>query len=156
MKIAILSRQPRSYSTKRLKEAAIKRGHKTRVLDTLKFSLMVEHGSPEIYYKHRAFDIPDAIIPRIGASITFFGVAVVRQFEQMGVYTCSESIAIKSSRDKLRAMQIMSRHDIGMPPTFFVRAKDDILPAIKRIGGPPVIIKILEGTQGVGVILAET
>lgn len=156
MKIGILSRQPRSYSTRRLKEAAKDRGHKVRVYDTLKFSIVVEHGEPDIRFKHQPMDSLDAIIPRIGASITFFGVAVVKQFEAMGVYTCNESIAIRSSRDKLRAMQILSRYDLGIPTTVFVRDKDEILPAIERIGGTPVIIKLLEGTQGVGVILADT
>ncbi len=156
MKIGILSRQPRSYSTRRLKEAALGRGHKVRILDTLKFSLMVEHETPDIFYNHRRLGTQDAIIPRIGSSITFFGTAVVNQFEQMGTYVCNESNAIKNSRDKLRSMQILSRHDIGIPSTVFVKDKNEIMPAIDRIGGPPVIVKLLEGTQGVGVILAET
>ncbi len=156
MRIAILSRMPRSYSTRRLRQACVDRGHQVQVLDTLRFSIMVEKDEPELFYRHRRIPAYDAVIPRIGASITFFGVAVVRQFEQMGVYVANESIAITRSRDKLRAMQILSRHDIGMPPTMFVRDKDEILPAIRRVGGVPVIIKVLEGTQGVGVILAET
>lgn len=156
MKVVILSRMKRCYSTRRLKEACTKRGHVAQVLDTLKFSMMLERDEPELYYRHRRIGNVDAVIPRIGASITFFGVSVVRQFEQMGVYCANESIAITRSRDKLRATQILSRYDIGIPPTVFVRDRDEILPAIDRIGGVPVIIKLLEGTQGVGVILAET
>lgn len=156
MKIAILSRQPKCYSTARLKKAAVQRGHKVRVMDTLRFSMQVEHGNPDMYYEHKALPPLDAVVPRIGASITFFGVAVVKQFEEMGIYTANDSLAIRSSRDKLRAMQILSRYDIGIPTTIFVRDKEEIMPSIERIGGPPVIIKLLEGTQGVGVILAET
>ncbi|MCA9415378.1 MAG: RimK family alpha-L-glutamate ligase, partial [Candidatus Omnitrophica bacterium] len=156
MKLAILSRSQRSYSTKRLKQAALQRGHKVRVLDTMKFSIGVESESPELYYRGKPLSTYDAVLPRIGQSITFFGCAVVRQFEQMGVYTANESLAIGRSRDKLRSMQVLSRHEIGIPATAFVRDKNDILPAIERVGGAPVIIKLLEGTQGVGVILADT
>lgn len=156
MRIAILSRQPRSYSTARLKKAAAERGHKVRVLNTLRFSMQVEHGQPDMYFENKPLPPLDAVIPRIGASVTFFGVAVVKQFEEMGIYTANDSLAIRSSRDKLRAMQILSRYDVGIPTTIFVRDKDEIMPSIERIGGPPVIIKLLEGTQGVGVILAET
>lgn len=156
MKIGILSREPRNYSTRRLREAAKLRGHRVRVLDTLKFSIFLEHGEPDVYYRHQRLNPLDAVIPRIGASITFFGVAVVKQFEQMGVYVCNESLAIRNSRDKLRAMQILSRYDVGIPTTVFVRDPAEVMPAIARLGGPPVIIKLLEGTQGVGVILAET
>lgn len=156
MKIAILSRGPKSYSTRRLREAALLRNHKVRVLDTLKFSIGVEEENPDLFYRGKRLSTYDAVIPRIGSSITFFGTAVVRQFEQMGVYTANESLAIGRSRDKLRSMQIFSRHDIGIPATAFVRDKHDILPSIERVGGAPVIIKLLEGTQGVGVILADT
>ena len=156
MKIAILSRSPRSYSTRRLKEAAHSRGHKVKIMDTLKFSIILEKNQPGLLYRHRNIPVPDAVIPRIGASITFFGLSVLRQFEQMGAYTANESIPIARSRDKLRAMQILSRQDIGIPATAFVRDKDEFLPAIERVGGTPVIIKMLEGTQGVGVILAGT
>lgn len=156
MKIGILSREPRNYSTRRLREAAKNRGHNVRVLDTLKFSIFLEHGEPDLYYRHRRLNPLDAVIPRIGASITFFGAAVVKQFEQMGIYVCNESLAIRNSRDKLRAMQILSRYDVGIPTTVFVRDPSEVMPAIARLGGPPVIIKLLEGTQGVGVILAET
>jgi ribosomal protein S6--L-glutamate ligase len=156
MKICILSRNRHCYSTRRLKEAAQKRGHKAVVLDTLKFSIELEKEAPELFYKNKRLSQYDAVIPRIGASITFYGLSVLRQFEQMGVYAANESLAISRSRDKLRAMQTLSRHDIGIPPTSFVRNKKDAIPAIERIGGAPVIIKVLEGTQGVGVILADT
>ena len=156
MKIGILSRQPRIYSTRRLKEAAKERGHNVRVFDTLKFSLGVEHKAPHLRYNGRVMPTVDAIIPRIGASITTFGTAVVRQFQQQGIYTQNTALAITKSRDKLRCFQEFSRHDIGLPPTEFVRRREDILPAINRVGGAPVIIKLLEGTQGVGVILAES
>jgi ribosomal protein S6--L-glutamate ligase len=156
MKIAILSRAPSSYSTGRLRTAAIARGHTVKILDTLRFSIEVEHGSPQLMYNARPLSAYDAVIPRIGASITYYGTAVVRQFEQMGVYTPSSANGIGNSRDKLRALQILSRHDIGLPHTAFVRQKRDVLPAIERVGGAPVIIKLLEGTQGVGVILADS
>ncbi len=156
MKIAILSRSLNCYSTRRLKEASMTRGHKCLVLDTLRFSLNLERDNPALYYKGKKLSTYDAIIPRIGASITFYGLAVMRQFEQMGVFNLNPAIAIARSRDKLHSMQILSRHDIGLPHTAFVRRRDDVLPAIERVGGAPVIIKLLEGTQGVGVILADT
>jgi ribosomal protein S6--L-glutamate ligase len=156
MKLAILSRSPRAYSTRRLREAAVSRGHTVKVLDTLKFSIEVEQGAPDLYYGSKHLSDYDAVIPRIGASITFFGMAVVRQFEQLDVYTPNPAHGIANSRDKLRSLQILSRHDIGLPHTAFVRRKQDVLPAIERVGGAPVIIKLLEGTQGVGVILAES
>lgn len=156
MRFAILSRGPRLYSTRRLKEAAIARGHKIDVLDTLKFSIVVQQQSPDLLYRGKPVSHFDGVIPRIGASITFFGCAVVRQFEQMGVFTLNGSSAISVSRDKLRSLQVISRHDVGLPQTVFVRRKEDVIPAINRVGGAPVIIKLLEGTQGVGVILAES
>jgi ribosomal protein S6--L-glutamate ligase len=155
MRIGILSRSVRIYSTRRLKEAAETRGHTVRVLYPLNFSMHVEQDEPELYYRARRAPLCDAIIPRIGTSLTFFGCAVVRQLEQMGVFTVNTSHAISVSRDKLRSLQILSRHDIGLPPTAFARRREDILPSIERVGGAPVIIKLLEGTQGVGVILAE-
>ncbi len=155
MKIAILSRSPRSYSTSRLREAAVERGLQVKVLDTLRFSMDVEAGHPQLYFRSKPLSTYDAVLPRIGASITFFGMAVVRQFEQMDVFCANSSNGIANSRDKLRSLQILSRHRIGMPQTTFVRNRQDILPAIERIGGAPVIIKLLEGTQGTGVILAE-
>ncbi|MGI6461165.1 MAG: 30S ribosomal protein S6--L-glutamate ligase [Candidatus Hydrogenedentales bacterium] len=156
MKIGILSRQPRSYSTRRLREAAKRRGHSVRVLDTLRFAISLEKQEPNLYYRGRKLPALDAVIPRIGASITFYGLAVLRQFEQMGIYVASDSAAIARSRDKLCATQLFSRHSICIPATEFVRDSSDILPAIRRVGGVPVIIKVIEGTQGVGVILAET
>lgn len=156
MKLAILSRAPRSYSTRRLRLAAEERGHQVKVLDTTKFSIDVSAGFPELFFRSKLLSSYDAILPRIGASITYFGTAVVRQFEQMSVYTPNSSNGIMNSRDKLRALQILSRHELGMPDTTFVRDRNDILPAIERVGGTPIVIKLLEGTQGVGVILAET
>jgi ribosomal protein S6--L-glutamate ligase len=156
MKLAILSRSFDCYSTRRLREAAISRGHKVKVLDTLKFSIDLEEGQPDLYFRSKHLSHYDAVLPRIGASITYFGTAVVRQFEQMDVFTANSSAGIVNSRDKLRCLQILSRHGLGMPTTTFVRDRTDILPAIERIGGAPVIIKLLEGTQGVGVILADT
>ena len=156
MNLGILSRSSRAYSTRRLREAAVERGHKVRVYDTLKFSMILEKREPDLHYRHRKLPELDGVVPRIGASITFYGLAVVQQFEQMGIHVVNSSLAIARSRDKLRSMQLLSRHDIGIPPTVFVRDKDDILPGIRRIGGCPVIIKVLEGTQGIGVILAES
>ncbi|UJR78208.1 30S ribosomal protein S6--L-glutamate ligase [Sandaracinus amylolyticus] len=156
MRIAILSRARGCYSTRRLREACLARGHETKVLDTLRFSMAVEQGQPELYYKERRLSRYDAVIPRVGASITFYGTAVVRQFEQMGVFTLNGSHAITVARDKLRALQVLSRHNVGFPATTFVRHRDDLLPAIDRLGGGPVVVKMLEGTQGMGVILADS
>lgn len=157
MKIAMLSRHPKSYTAGRFKEAAKERGHSLRVLDTLKFSLYLEEGHPNLTYDGKELAHYDAIIPRIGASLTFFGTAVVRHFEQMGVYTLNSSQAIAVSRDKLRSLQILSRHEkIGIPHTAFVRSGGDIAQAIEKISDQSIIIKLLEGTQGVGVMLAES
>jgi ribosomal protein S6--L-glutamate ligase len=156
MKLAILSRSPKCYSTRRLREAAQQRGHQVKVLGTVKFSIDLQEGEPDLYFRSKQLGQYDAVLPRIGASITYFGTAVVRQFEQMDVFCANSSIAIANSRDKLRSMQILSRHHIGMPRSTFVRNKNDVLPAIERVGGAPVIIKLLEGTQGVGVILADS
>jgi len=156
MKLAILSCGPRSYSTRRLREAAEQRGHKVLVLNTLKFAIDLERGAPELYFRQKQLSQYDAVLPRIGASITYFGTAVVRQFEQMDVFCANSSAGISNSRDKLRSLQILSKHRIGIPQTTFVRDKKDVLPAIARVGGAPVIIKLLEGTQGIGVLLAET
>ncbi|MFG0312573.1 MAG: 30S ribosomal protein S6--L-glutamate ligase [Phycisphaerales bacterium] len=156
MKIAILSRSPRCYSTRRLREAALARGHKPTVLDTLRFAISLEEGEPDLHYKGKTLSHYDAVVPRIGASVTYYGTAVVRQFEQMNVFCLNGANGIANSRDKLRSLQILSRHDVGIPATEFVRDKADVLPAIERAGGAPVIIKLLEGTQGVGVILAES
>ncbi|MCJ7726558.1 MAG: RimK family alpha-L-glutamate ligase [Acidimicrobiia bacterium] len=154
MKLAILSRAPRTYSTQRLKAAAVDRGLQVRVLDTLRFAIDLSGGQPDLQYRGKTLSPYDAVLPRIGASITFFGLAVVRQFEQMDVYTPVTSNGIANSRDKLRSIQILSRHDIGIPATTFVRDRADVLSAIERVGGAPVVIKLLEGTQGIGVILA--
>jgi ribosomal protein S6--L-glutamate ligase len=154
MKIGILSRSPRAYSTMRLKAAALERGHECRVLNTMRFAIDLAGDEPDMQYRGKHLSDYDAVLPRIGASITYFGTAVVRQFEQMDVYTPNTSNGIANSRDKLRATQILSRHDIGMPKTSFVRDKADVLPAIELVGGAPVVIKLLEGTQGIGVILA--
>lgn len=156
MKLGILSCNARCYSTKRLIQAATERGHKVRVLNTLRFAIDVATGKPDLYYHGKHLRLIDAVLPRIGASITYFGTAVVRQFEQMDIYSANSSNGIMNSRDKLRSLQILSRHQLGMPQTTFVRDRSDVLPAIERVGGAPVIIKLLEGTQGVGVILAES
>jgi ribosomal protein S6--L-glutamate ligase len=156
MKIAIMSRGPKLYSTKRLVEACADRGHKPEILDTTKFSINVESGNPNLIYKNKDIAKFDAVIPRIGASITFFGTAVLRQFEQMGLYCLNSSLGIVSSRDKLRSIQLLAKHNLGFPQTIFVKNKEMIIPAIEELGGAPVIIKLLEGTQGIGVILADT
>jgi ribosomal protein S6--L-glutamate ligase len=156
MRIAILSQNARLYSTRRLREACRDRGHKVDVLNTLQFSIHLAPEEPDLWYRNKPVKHYDAVVPRIGASITFFGTAVVRQFEQMGVFCLNSTRGIAASRDKLRAMQILSRHDIGIPATAFVRQRDAVMPAIQEVGGAPVIIKLLEGTQGVGVILADS
>jgi len=156
MKLAILSKEPNNYSTQRLVEAAKQRGHTVKILNTLKFALDLEELSPELYYRQKLLSDYDAVLPRVGTSITYFGTAVVRQFQQMGVYTPNTADGILSSRDKLRSFQILSKHKIGIPPTTFVKDKKDVLPAIERVGGAPIVIKLLEGTQGIGVLLAHT
>ncbi len=156
MKLAILSCSPKSYSTRRLREAAEQRGHDVKVLNTLKFAIDLEQGVPDLYFRQKRLSDYDAVLPRIGASITYYGTAVVRQFEQMDVFCANSSGSIANSRDKLRSLQILSRHRIGIPQTTFVRDKKDVLPAIERVGGAPVVIKLIEGTQGIGVILANS
>ncbi len=156
MKLAILSCGPNSYSTQRLKEAAAQRGHTVKVLNTLKFAIDLQKGSPDLYYRQKPLSDYDAVLPRIGASITYYGTAVVRQFQEMDVFCANTAHGISNSRDKLRSLQILSRHHIGIPQTTFVRDKRDVLPAIQRVGGAPVIIKLIEGTQGIGVLLAES
>ena len=155
MRIAILSRGPGLYSTRRLKEACLQRGHECKVLDTLRFGIDVEQGDPGLFFKGKALRPYDAVIPRIAAPITFYGCAVVRQFEQMGVYCINPSHAISVSRDKLRSIQVMSRHRIGFPKTMFAKDKQTVLRALQEVG-TPAVIKLLEGTQGIGVILAES
>lgn len=156
MKIGILSRNPRLYSTRRLREAGEQRGHEVEVIDPLRCYMSIASRRPEIHYVGRSLSGFDAIIPRIGASITFYGTAVVRQFEMMGTYCVNESVAITRSRDKLRSQQLMARRGIGLPVTGFAhstRFTDDL---IRMVGGAPLVIKLLEGTQGIGVVLAET
>lgn len=156
MRIAILSRNSKLYSTRRLKEAAEAMGHEALVIDHLRCSLIGEHSNPRIIFNGSELGHVDAIIPRIGASVTFYGTAVVRQFEMQGVFAVNPSISIVRSRDKLRSLQIFSRHDIGIPKTVFTNHPKNVEELIKEIGGAPVIIKLLEGTQGIGVVLAET
>ena len=156
MKLAILSCGPKSYSTRRLKEAALQRGHEVKVLNTLKFAIDLDQGSPDLYFRQKQLSQYDAVLPRIGASITYYGTSVVRQFEEMDVFCANTANGISNSRDKLCSLQILSRHQIGIPKTTFVNDKKDVLPAIARVGGAPVIIKLIEGTQGIGVLLAES
>lgn len=155
MKIAILSRNPRLYSTNRLVEAARQRGHEAQVIDVLRCYMNITSHRPSIHYKGNELTGFDAVIPRIGSSVTFYGTAVLRQFEMLGVYPINESVAISRSRDKLRSSQLLSRKGIGMPITGFAHAPDDIEDLIKMVGGAPLVIKLLEGTQGIGVVLAE-
>jgi ribosomal protein S6--L-glutamate ligase len=155
MNIAILSRDPKLYSTRRLKEAGEKRGHKVEIIDHMKCVLVIEKKNPMVWYNGRRLDYFDAIIPRIGASVTFYGAAVVRQFEMMKVFSAVESQALIRSRDKLRSLQILSRAGLGLPKTIFMDYTKDTEGIVEAVGGAPVIIKLLEGTQGLGVVLAE-
>lgn len=156
MHLAILSRNANLYSTRRLIEAAELQGHTARVVDTLRCYMNVTTSKPSIHYRGTELEEFDAVIPRIGASVTFYGTAVLRQFEMMGVYTLNESVAITRSRDKLRSLQLLSRKGIGLPITGFAHSPDDIPDLIRMVGGAPLVIKLLEGTQGIGVVLAET
>src|SRR6185503_11149248 len=156
MKIAIISQNPKLYSTFRIKAACLKRGHKVRILNPYLFSIIVEQENLKLLYKDKPLETYDAVIPRIGASITFFGTAVVRQFEQMGVFTLNTALAITTSRDKLRTIQMLGKHNIGIPVSAFAKQRSAIKPAIDAVGGAPVVIKLLQGTQGIGVILADT
>jgi ribosomal protein S6--L-glutamate ligase len=156
MKLAILSRAPRAYSTQRLKAAAIDRGHQCKVLDTFRFAIDLSGDEPDLQFRGKPLSDYDAVIPRIGASITFYGTAVVRQFEMMGVYTLNESVAITRARDKLRSLQLLSRKGLGLPATGFANSPKDTNDLLKLVGGAPLVIKLLEGTQGTGVVLAET
>jgi ribosomal protein S6--L-glutamate ligase len=156
MKIAILSQDASLYSTQRLKEAGEARGHEMRVVDYLRCYMNITSHKPTVMYQGKPLENFDAIIPRIGASKTFYGTAVVRQFEVMGVFTANESQAISRSRDKLRCLQILSREGIGLPVTGFAHSTQDIDGLIDIVGGTPLVIKLLEGTQGIGVVLAET
>jgi ribosomal protein S6--L-glutamate ligase len=156
VKIAILSRNPKLYSTRRLREAAEARGHQAKVIDVLRCYMNIASHRPSIHYKGEELQGFDTVIPRIGASVTFYGTAVLRQFEMMGVYPLNESVAITRSRDKLRSLQLLSRKGIGLPVTGFAHSPDDTEDLIKMVGGAPLVIKLLEGTQGIGVVLAET
>jgi ribosomal protein S6--L-glutamate ligase len=156
MKIAILSRGPRLYSTRRLKHACRKAGHKVRVFDPLAFAIDVQPGQPSLRYGGKLLGHYDAVIPRVGAANTLFATAVLRQFEQIGVYSVNSSQAMSVARDKLRAMQVLSRHDVGVPRTAFVHDLRQIAEVVAHIGGPPVVVKVLSGSQGLGVILAES
>ncbi len=156
MRIAILSRQAKLYSTVRLVEAAMARGHEVEVIDTLRCYMNIASHKPSIHYKGRRLPDFDAVIPRIGASITFYGTAVLRQCEMMGMFTVNESVAISRARDKLRSLQLLSRKGIGLPITGFAHSPDDTPDLIQMMGGSPLVIKLLEGTQGMGVVLAET
>ncbi len=156
MNIVILSRNPHLYSTQRLVEASIQRKHTVEVIDPLKCEIIIEKKNPAVLYKGKPLENVDAIIPRIGASVTFYGTAVVRQFEMMKVFSVVESQALVRSRDKLRSLQVLSRAGLGMPKTVFSNYTKDVAEVIEYVGGAPLVIKLLEGTQGLGVVLAET
>ena len=156
MKIALLSRNRKLYSSRRIIEAAEERGHEVVVIDVLRAYMNIASHKPSIHYKGAPVEGVDAVIPRIGASVTAYGTAVLRQFEMMGVVSLNESVAISRSRDKLRSMQLLSRKGIGMPLTGYANKPDDIKDMIKMVGGAPLVIKLLQGTQGIGVVLAET
>ena len=156
MRIVILSRNPKLYSTRRLVEAGEKRGHEVMVVDHLKCNIEIERRAPKIYYKGEYLENIDAIIPRIGASVTFYGTAVIRQFEMMKVFTAVSSIGLVRSRDKLSSLQILARAGVGLPKTVFTNYTKDVEHVIESVGGTPLVLKLLEGTQGLGVVLAET
>src|SRR3990167_5484533 len=156
MKIAVLSRNPRLYSTRRLVEAGQLRGHEMVVIDPLRAYMNIASHKPQIHYRGKPLEGFDAVIPRIGASVTFYGCAVLRQFEMMGVFPLNESVAIARSRDKLRSLQLLSRRGVGLPVTGFAHSPDDIDDLIQMVNGAPLVIKVLEGTQGIGVVLCET
>ncbi len=156
MRLVILSRRRSLYSTRRLVEAATERGHKVQVIDPLRLAISLSRRKPKLYYGGRELKNVDAVIPRIGASITAYGLAVLRQFEMQGTFPLNESQAIARSRDKLRCLQILSREEVGMPETAYARQPSDVEKVLEVVGGSPVVIKLLEGTQGKGVVLAET
>jgi ribosomal protein S6--L-glutamate ligase len=156
MNIVVLSRDTKLYSTKRLVEACEARGHSARVVNHVKCDLLIEQKKPQILYNGQPLSGVDAVIPRIGASVTFYGTAVVRQFEMMKVFTTTESQALVRSRDKLRSLQILTRSGVGIPKTVFTNYSKDVGSIVDSVGGAPCIIKLLEGTQGLGVVLAET
>ena len=156
MRIAILSRSRKIYSTRRLMEAAADRGHDVQIVDTLRCYMNIAAHRPTIHYRGEKLQPFDAVIPRIGASITFYGTAVLRQFEMMGTFPLNESVAVTRSRDKLRSLQLLARRGVGLPVTGFARVPDDTDDLIKMVGGAPLVVKLLEGTQGIGVVLCET
>ncbi|MCB2096976.1 MAG: 30S ribosomal protein S6--L-glutamate ligase [Parvularculaceae bacterium] len=156
MKLALMCQNAGLYSHKRLVEAAVARGHEMDVVNHLKCYINITSHRPSVFYQGRDLPKYDAVIPRIGASVTFYGAAVLRQFEMMGVYPANESVAISRSRDKLRSLQLLARKGIGLPVTVFAHKTSNAEEVIKMVGGPPVVIKLLEGTQGIGVILGET
>ncbi|UWQ56013.1 30S ribosomal protein S6--L-glutamate ligase [Leisingera caerulea] len=156
MKLAMLSRNPELYSHKRLKQAAEERGHELHIINTLRCYMNIASRRPEIYYNGEKLTGYEAVIPRIGASVTFYGMAVLRQFEMMGVFPLNESVAIGRSRDKLRSMQLLARDGIGLPVTTFAHDPKQTEEVLKLAGGAPIVIKLLEGTQGIGVVLADT
>ncbi|MEM7101165.1 MAG: 30S ribosomal protein S6--L-glutamate ligase [Pseudomonadota bacterium] len=158
MRIAILSRNKNLYSTRRLLEAGLQAGHDVRVIDHVRCFMDITSDKPTVHYRDEEFGPHDfdAVIPRIGASVTFYGCAVVRQFEMMGVYCVNESVAITRARDKLRSLQLLSRRGVGIPVTSMANSPDDVAGLIREVGGAPLVIKLLEGTQGIGVVLAET
>lgn len=156
MKIVMLARNANLYSHKRLKQAAEDRGHTLDIVDTLKCYMNIASHRPEVFYKGEKLPNYDAVIPRIGASITFYGLAVLRQFEMMGVFPLNESVAIGRSRDKLRSLQILAREGVGLPVTTFAHDPNQTEEVVKLAGGAPLVIKLLEGTQGIGVVLADT
>jgi len=156
MKIAILSRNRHLYSTRRLVEEGVNRGHDVKVIDALHCSMNITSADPRIHYHEEVLENFDVVIPRIGASVTFYGTAVLRQFEMMGVFPLNESVAITRSRDKLRSLQLLARKGVGMPVTGFANKPDSVPELLNMVGGAPVVIKLLQGTQGIGVVLAET
>ncbi len=156
MKIAVLSRNRKLYSTRRIIEAAQARGHEVQVIDVLRCYMNIVSRNPSVHLEGKRIDDFDAVIPRIGASVTSYGTSVLRQFEVMGVYTLIESVALARSRDKLRSLQLLSRKGIGLPVTGFANKPGDTKDLVKMVGGAPLVIKLLEGTQGIGVVLAET
>ena len=156
MKIVILSRQPKLYSTQRLVEAGEALGHEMLIVDHLKCNIEIEKKKPQVYYEGKYLENVDAIIPRVGASVTYYGTAVVRQFEMMHIFSAVESQALVRSRDKLRSLQLLARAGVGMPKTVFSNFSKNVKHVVDSVGGAPVVLKLLEGTQGIGVILAES
>jgi ribosomal protein S6--L-glutamate ligase len=156
VKIAILSRDGTLYSCKRLREAAVRRGHTVEIIDPLSCYMNINPAAPSVHYKGRQLPHYDAVIPRIGSAITFYGTAVLRQFEMLGSYPLNESVAITRARDKLRSLQLLARQGIDLPVTGFAHSPDDTSDLIDMVGGAPLVVKLVEGTQGIGVVLAET